>query len=299
MAFRLAHFTDIHLTAPPRDIPWRALLDKRFAGWLNLKVLGRYRQLADAARVTRAFVDDVGEMAPDHILFTGDATGLSLRSEFEEARGLLAPLLENGRITGIPGNHDVYVRSAVEERLYDTYLGEWERSDRPDSPPIVRLLGKRLALVCLVDSRPVPLHDSSGRIGEEQLRRLADLLEDAVLRTRRRIVALHYGPLRANGRPDTRLHGLRDGRRFLEIVDAAGVDLVVHGHLHGRFLLPRASRRAVTITTPGSLTHIAHDRAYHIYHLRGDDLHLEARRYDEDSQTFVAWPEAPGTGRIP
>ena len=298
MSFRLAHFTDIHLTTPPREIPWRLLRGKRFAGWINLRLLGRHDELADAAPITRAFVEDVEALAPDHVLFTGDATGLSLRSEFEAARRLLEPLGARDRISGIPGNHDVYVTSAVRERLYETHLGDWERSDWPDAPPIVRLLGQELALICLKDCRPTALHDSSGCIGEEQLRRLGEVLADARLAGRRRIVALHYAPLRHDGRPDSRLHGLRDGRAFLELVDAAGVDLVVHGHLHARLLLGRGARRPVPMTTPGSLTHRAHDRAYHVYHVEPEGLRLEARRYDEGAGAFVAWPEAPGSERL-
>ena len=297
MEFRLLHFTDIHLTAAPAEIPWRSLLGKRFVGWINLRFLGRHHHLIDASRITQAFVDDIEGVSPDHLLFTGDATGLSLESEFEDARRILGPLIETGRITGIPGNHDVYSRAAVRERLYETHLGSWEASDGP-SPPILRLLGDHLALICLKDSRPTAAHDSSGRIGDEQLGRLEELLHDSRVRDRVRVVALHYGPLRADGKPDAFLHGLRDWQPFLEIVDRAGVDLVVHGHLHRRFFLPKTSGRNVPITTPGSLTYQSCDRAYHVYHIGKGGVSIEVRRYDETTNKFAPWPNAPGAGRL-
>ena len=38
---RIAHFSDIHITADSSAIPWRAMLSKRIVGWLNLQLLGR------------------------------------------------------------------------------------------------------------------------------------------------------------------------------------------------------------------------------------------------------------------
>ena len=299
MAFRLAHFSDIHLTAAPTRMPWRTLLSKHFVGWVNLRLLGRYPFLADAATVTRAFVRDIEEVAPDHVLFTGDATGLSLQIEFAEAREVLAPLIETGRITGIPGNHDLYLRSSVRKGLYETALGSaWETSDLPSPPPIVRLFGDRLALICLKDSRPTALYDSSGVIGSRQLERLGEVLAEDDVRRRVRIVALHYAPLLSTGLPDTRLHGLRDAPAFIDVVNRGEVDLVVHGHIHKRFFIARTPRLAAPLTTPGSLTYRLYDRAYHIYHVGDEGIRLDVRRYEETTNTFVPWPDAPGAGPI-
>jgi 3',5'-cyclic AMP phosphodiesterase CpdA len=298
MAFRLAHFTDLHLTEAPGKIPLRLLLTKCFFGWVNLALMGRYSRLRDSARVTAALVADLERERPDHILFTGDMTGLSLEREFQQAHGLLSPLLGDGTISGIPGNHDLYTRTAVRRRLYEKYFGEWEASDWPDPPPAVRLLGDHLALICLKDSRPNAFYDSSGRVGKEQLERLSEILQDARLAGRRRIVALHYAPRRADGRPDSRYHGLRDAEMLLEVARAGRVDLLVHGHLHRRFVLPPGKGTPVAIANPGSLTYSAHQRAYHIYRVSAERIELEVRRYNETSGSFVAWPDAPGSGPL-
>lgn len=295
MAFRLAHFSDIHLTTAPAQVPWRALLSKRVFGWVNLALMGRYSCLRDAAAVTAAFVRDIESEQPDHVLFTGDATGLSLEPEFHEARRVLLPLLESGRLTGIPGNHDVYTRSSARQEFYEKHLGEWEHSDRPEAPPIIRLLGERLALFCLKDSRPTAFYDSSGKVGEEQLRRLERYLEDPRLESRRRILALHYAPRRADGRPDTRHHGLRDAEELLDIAQRGKVDLIVHGHLHQRFVLPAGASTPVPLANPGSLTYSACDRAYHIYGIDDRHIRIDVRRFDQSTGSFVGWPEASAT----
>ena len=56
---KIAHFSDIHITANSSAIPWRAMLSKRIVGWLNLQLLGRKGDFAEAAGITAALVDDL------------------------------------------------------------------------------------------------------------------------------------------------------------------------------------------------------------------------------------------------
>ena len=290
---RIAHFTDIHITDDPRRVRLRDLLGKRVVGWANLRFRGRFAELANAPSVTEAFVADVTDIAPDHILFTGDATSLSLPSEFERAAKLLDPLRSVAPLTGIPGNHDVYTRLAEREARFDrAFERHWESGTRSTRPPIlVRLVGDAAAIVALRDSRATSWYDSSGRLGSDQLSALESILSSPELVDRRRIVALHYGPFRSDGRPDTRLHGLRDGSRLLSILYRSRVDLVVHGHLHRGFDLPATPDRPVLISNPGSLTYAAYGRAYHIYTVTDRGVDISRRMYDADRGAFCAASE--------
>lgn len=299
MTVRIAHFTDIHVTARPAEIGWRSLFGKRAVGWANLRFFGRGAAFAESEAIVRAFVEDLRSQEPHHVLFTGDLTGLSLPLEFERAHELLAPVLESYACTGIPGNHDVYTRGALRARLYEEWFGTWRAGVAGSSAPVVRLVRDVAAIVAVEDVRPTGWHDSSGRIGSKQLARLETLLSSPELEGRRVIVALHYGPLLPSGLPDTRLHGLRDWAEFLAIVDRAAVDLVVHGHLHARAFLPRSDRRPVPLTTPGSLTHSGHERAYHVYHCDPGGVRIEARRFAAATRRFEPWPNAPGAGLLP
>lgn len=307
---RIAHFTDIHVSEHPSRIAFRDLLSKRLVGWANLAVCGRYALFADAGRVTRALVEDLLQLAPDHVLSTGDLTGLSLPAEFEEAREALAPLFAGEHVTGIPGNHDVYTPSALALRLYEKSFGAWTRTDLAPGDlgedlrglhpyPLVRLLGSDVALICLRDVHPNPLHDSSGRIGEGQLHALERILVSGRLRGRVKLLALHTSLLRATGLPDTRLHGLRDAASLFRVAARGGVDIILHGHIHARFVLPRGAASPISIANPGSLTSRRHERAYHIYRIEAGRIAIEARRYDPASSRFVEWPDAPGTGLLP
>lgn len=302
---RLAHFTDLHITARPGAIPWKYLLGKRCLGWLNLSLGGRADVFADAADVARALVHDLEtHVHPDHIVSTGDFTGLALPGEFAAVRQALAPLLQDERVISIPGNHDVYVPSAVRDRLYEQALGGWTRTDFTvqDLPrelgdlypyPLVRFLGDEAVLVCLRDVHANPPHDSTGRVGRRQLQALQAVLANPRLAGRFKILALHYGLCRADRSPDTRLHGLRDARELIHLAERGGVGLVLHGHLHGRFLLPAATGWPFVIANPGSVSSRKphHQRAYHVVTVAGDHLCIQARRYDTGRAEFVAWPE--------
>ncbi len=311
MATRIAHFTDVHVTEAPGRVPLAALLSKRIAGWLNLRFLGRFAALAGVMPVVRAFLRDLEEVRPDHIVFTGDVTGLSLPSEYEAARAAFEPLLRDERVVGIPGNHDVYVHAAQRDRYFERWFGDWIRTDlAPDDFPqdlrgaypfpLVRLLGDDGVLFCLRDARPVPLHDSSGHVDPRQLSALDHLLERPDLAGRVRILALHYGLLRADGSPDTYFHRLRNATEVLSLAASADIALVIHGHLHRRFVHPRDSVAPFAIANPGALAleKPGYDRAYHVYTIEDGRIALEARRYDAKAGAFAAWPEAEGGGVI-
>lgn len=309
MTLRLAHFSDIHVTESPDRIRWRDLLSKRVIGWVNLRFSGRSGALRGALQVTRALVRDLQELEPDHILTTGDHTGLSLPPEFEAAREALGPLLEMTNVTSIPGNHDVYVKSALRERLYEQWFGEWTRSDLApeDFPaadrdaypyPLVRLIGEELALLCLRDVRPCAFYDSSGRVPASQLRVLEHILALPRIRTRVKVLALHYGLVRADRSADARLHGLRNARDVLRIASAGGVAMVVHGHLHGRFVHRQGEAVSMAIANPGALAYAGRSMAYHVYAIERDRIEVNARRYIVDRDRFEAWPDAPGSGVV-
>jgi len=308
VTIRIAHFTDLHVTEPPADIAWKDLTSKRLIGWLNLKLGGRHEAMSDAVRIGRAFVEDVLDQGPDHILFTGDVTGLSLPSEFERAHAVLEKLVEARNVTGIPGNHDVYVKSAVRHDFFDRWFGSWLQTDlrRRDLPgnlqtaypwPVVRHVADEATIVCLLDSRPVWWHDSSGLVSELQLQAAEHVLTN-LEPGRAKILALHYALRRPDGTPDSFLHRLRNAEDVLAMAERARVDLVVHGHIHHRAILPAGERVPVTMANPGPLSFRNRARAYHIYTIENSHIELTARRFDDASGKFVDWPDATGVGSL-
>jgi predicted phosphodiesterase len=112
------------------------------------------------------------------------------------------------------------------------------------------------------------------------------------------VLALHTGLCRADGSRDRLLHGLRNAREVHAAAARLGIALVIHGHIHRRFVIPAGERQPFAIANPGSLTSRHHEHAYHILEIDGGRIRLDARRYDAARGAFVPWPDAPGAGLI-
>src|SRR5262245_34661184 len=73
---RLAHFSDVHITAPQLGWTLRDWFNKRYAAWMNFRWLGRGRRFSRADEVLERFVEELHERLPDRAVFSGDATAL-------------------------------------------------------------------------------------------------------------------------------------------------------------------------------------------------------------------------------
>src|SRR3990172_9572632 len=59
-----------------------------------------------AERATASVCESLVEAGVDHVMVTGDVTQRGRTREWEQFQRAFAPLLEAGRVTLVPGNHD-------------------------------------------------------------------------------------------------------------------------------------------------------------------------------------------------
>ena len=272
---RILHFSDVHLPLRPGDLGPGGWFGKRGLGALNYR-LGRGRCFERAAEKLTALGTFARDQQVDLALNTGDSTGLGTLPELRRARAALAPFAELplGLVT-LPGNHDVYVPDSVAH--YETTFGDWIRTDRPDLAgpggrwPFVRLFGDGLAVVGVDSARPNPqLWRSSGEIGAAQLAALRRILEDVRLTGRLILVMTHYAPRGADGRPDTRHHGLVDADAFLDACRGLTRGAILHGHIHQRYHV-EPEGLGVTVYCAGSATKDGREGIW-LFDLDGDEL---------------------------
>ena len=121
----LIHVSDFHFGDNPFGYSEpgenREFSAKRFIGWLNYQIR-RKRQFSPEVR-ERLF-EKLGKMNWDYLIITGDLTTFSLEKEFSNARKSLEPLLNNGKVILTPGNHDRYVKSALNPDLLASYFND-------------------------------------------------------------------------------------------------------------------------------------------------------------------------------
>ena len=222
IVFTLAHLSDIHLSPMPRARRTE-LMGKRVLGYVNWH---RGRKYVHRREILDLLTRDLVERKPDHIAVTGDLVNISLAGEFGPARVWLESLGSPRDVTLVPGNHDAYVRSTA--GLPQTYWGNYMCGDDGGGFPFLRRRAD-VALIGLSSAVPTAPLLGTGRVGKQQIGRLAHLLESCGRERLFRVVLIHHPPRSSSRRYFKRLV---DGGRFLAVLAQYGAELVIHGHDH-------------------------------------------------------------------
>jgi 3',5'-cyclic AMP phosphodiesterase CpdA len=261
--FILAHLSDPHLGPLPRP-RLRELAGKRGLGYLNWL---RKRRSIHRPEVLAAIVADLKAQAPQHIAVTGDLINLSLSSEFAPARAWLEALGAPEDVTFVPGNHDTYVRAVV--GLPENQWGAFMRGDDGDAFPFVRRRGP-LALIGLSSSLPTLPLAATGRLHNDQLSRLGDILDRVGREGLFRIVLIHHPPTPGANR----FRRLGDAAALREVLQKHGAELVLHGHHHEMSVAylqgPRSAVPCVGVpSASGAAGHREDAAGYNLYEISG------------------------------
>jgi 3',5'-cyclic AMP phosphodiesterase CpdA len=244
--FVLAHLSDPHLGPLPRP-RLAELAGKRAAGFFNWR---RKRHRIHRAEVLARITADLKAQAADHIAVTGDLVNISLGSEYAPARAWLDSLGAPRDVTLVPGNHDAYVRAAA--RHPQLHWGEYMRGDQAGETafPFVRRRGP-LALIGLSTAVPTAAFLATGRLGREQIEKLAEALERCGREALFRVVMIHHPPI---SKPARHLKRLVDGADFRAALARHGAELVIHGHdhVHSLIELEGPQRRIPVVGAPSA-----------------------------------------------
>jgi 3',5'-cyclic AMP phosphodiesterase CpdA len=170
----------------------------------------------------------------------------------------------------VPGNHDAYVRGVA--RHFRSQWGDYMRGDdiREVEFPFLRRRGP-LALIGLSSAVPTAPFMATGRLGVEQITRLAELLDRARRERLFRVVLIHHPPLSSSRRHFKRLI---DGASFRAVLERHGAELVIHGHDHVHSLIylkgPQRPIPALGVPSASQVPGAEHDSAgYNLYRIEG------------------------------
>lgn len=264
---RLAHLSDVHVLEL-QGTPWRAFLNKRATGAVNL--LGPRR----GAHPTSAADHLAGELAArlrdgrlDHVLITGDLTNLSLESEYRAARAVVERIGSPAQVTVIPGNHDVYTEDAAQSRAFERHFAEYVAAPGDDAArdalrargraayPVRRVIDGRVAVYILCSALPTVALTAWGRVGRAQRDRLRALRRTEPAGIESRLLLVHHN-LHTRGARKDATSGLRDRLAVSRVADQIGADAILHGHDHHPYAghVDRNNRRPLLILGAGSST---------------------------------------------
>lgn len=161
--------------------------------------------------IAEALLDEINAIRPSLVAISGDLTQRARRAQFAAAREWLDRLLVPHLV--VPGNHDIPLydvarRFASPRERYLHYISS-------DLGPVY--VDDALAVVGMDTTKSFTL--KSGRMTREQVERVVALLAPHTYHWR--IVVAHHPFEHASGSDEAQL-----------LLEAAGVDLVLTGHLH-------------------------------------------------------------------
>lgn len=254
---RLALLGDIHLYRL-WCAPWR-MLNKRLLGQINLWFKRRHHfdrdMLPDVLRQIKA-------IGPDRLLLTGDVTTTGLAEEFDDVRRAFESLGDLPMI-GVPGNHDRYTFSSMQNRTMEKHLP----GVVPDSFPHMQRLCENWKLL-LIDASVPRFLTARGRVGPVQLEAIANQLAP-LCADHGVVVVCHYPLLHPKGQEEAVQHRLDDLQALREVLTQCKARMIyAHGHVHYPWCL----------TPP-------HDKISHV-----EDGNLEAAAFDRIIDLNVGAP---------
>ena len=252
---RLAHLSDVHITAEPLGWQRDDWLSKRFPGWLNFRWLGRRHRFHAADAVLKTLMAELHRQRPDRVIFSGDATALGFEAEFVRAAALLGVAGED-RLPGlaVPGNHDYYTPAVQASGLFERYFAPWQVGERIGEAryPFAQRVGPVWLVAVNSCTGNRWAWDAGGSVDGPQLERLAQLLER--LEPGPRILVTHYPVALRSGKKERATHGLRNLAALVEVAAGGGVCLWLHGHRHGAYYLQNPACAPFPVVCVGSAT---------------------------------------------
>lgn len=293
--FHVVHLSDLHLTAKDES--------KRTE-------LGVFKPLRGMNNAFRRICFSPDVQTADHIVITGDVTDRGDIEAWRRFWQICHDAKLTGKVTIIPGNHDVcclaarlpgkralYRRADIEKAIAGMALG----GQCPHFPSVVQP-DSRLVIFGMNSNNLGNLNVSTNAMGELGYFQLMGLASKMHLyrHVPIKIVALHHSPnipspetaRRRNQRPLSALERLghqipRDQRRALMLLCVAHrIRLVIHGHLH------LAEERRVggirIIGAPASTEPISMGPTDVFYHFYGYSIHGQEQRQQVHARLLSA-----------
>jgi 3',5'-cyclic AMP phosphodiesterase CpdA len=222
---RLIHLTDPHLS----NLDGLGLSDLRGKRWSGYVSWRKNRRRKYLPAVLERLCAAVKAEDADQILVTGDLVQIGLTQEIEQAAQWLGELGPAEQVMLVPGNHDIYARESADNahRAWEKYLFHGVDGNGHGFPVVRKLDG--LNLIGLSSARVTPVFMASGKLGDKQLDKLAELLGQATSEQQMVCLLIHHPPL--PGMTKWR-KALSDAQALQAVLEPYPPMLVFHGHLH-------------------------------------------------------------------
>ncbi len=218
-----------------------------------------------SAKLAKGLLVALREAQVDHVVVTGDVTFSAEPAEFERAADLLAPWAAAGKLTVVPGNHDVWTAESVARSRFLRAIGPDGKGMKKPAEvyPHVVQLSPDVVLVALDSARygENPF-ETAGRLGAAQLQATREIVRRHAKEGRMVLLALHHHvvlpPERVPSDSCVARMPLADADKVVRLVAELQIAAVLHGHRHTAFRLDLPGASGPTpVLCAGSATRVA------------------------------------------
>ncbi len=204
-------------------------------------------------------------MGVDHLVVTGDLTLSGEIREFERAADLLRFFADAGKLTVVPGNHDVWTEGALETARFLRLVGPDGKGMRRAAPsyPHVVPLGEEAVIIALDSARwGEEPYQTPGKLGSEQLKAARELARERGKQDKAVLLAFHHHvvlpPERVPSDACVSRMPLADADQVVRLVSDLPIAAVLHGHRHTAFRVDLPGAHGPTpILCAGSVSRVA------------------------------------------
>jgi 3',5'-cyclic AMP phosphodiesterase CpdA len=218
-----------------------------------------------SVRLAQRILEEMEEAGVDHLVVTGDLTLTAEAGEFERAAKLLRRFADAGKLTVVPGNHDVWTAESVKTARFLRIVGPDGKGMRKAvaTYPFAAVPSPEVAVIAIDTAQfgEEPF-ETPGLVGSAQVQAARDLVREQVKEGRAVLLALHHHLLLPRERipSDVRVARmpLLDADKVVRMVSDLPIAGVLHGHRHCAFRVDIPGAAGSTpILCAGSATRVA------------------------------------------
>lgn len=278
---KFIHISDLHI---PTKVPIFSLRGKMISGYLNYSL--RRRKL-HPFKIIESLIEFIQKSTYDCLILSGDITNVSHEKEFDEARRILSPIL-NEKAFLIPGNHDRYMESSVRPvDLYEKYFGEFsgDKIANSDGEYIRRRKIGDLNLIGWDSNEPTPIAIATGYVKPKVIELTHNFLKENKIN---RYALVCHHPIWNN--PDgfeSEYHKMKNREEVASGLQSFPPIAFFHGHCHTNWVKNKSADNPYYIINSASSTRLSshtHKTGFHVGELK--DNSLSVQRYSIDRETL-------------
>lgn len=238
------------------------------------------------AAMTEGLRRQIKDERPSLLIVSGDLTQRARPSQFKAAADFLGHF-DIPKVV-VPGNHDVPLYDLV--RRFGAPLRRFQKHIQRELNPYYE--DNELSVLGLNTARSFTR--KSGRISHDQIEWITETLQKVSAR-KFKILVTHHPFIPPPGEPEAGIDLVGRAHEALVAIDAAGIDLMLAGHLHHgysgdvRTYYP-ATRRSIIVVQAGTAISRRVRRepnAYNLLRLDRRTIHVEVRVWKAEEFTTI------------